>query len=77
MNELALVAKHHLAGGEISPYDVSFILNDVSMSYLKGQHPLDAINSGEGSPSIHGRRSKLYPTRIRPDLTLPTGSTDL
>lgn len=43
ISELILAAKHHLTSGEISPYDVSFILNDVPLSHLKGQHPLEAF----------------------------------
>jgi hypothetical protein len=43
LSELVSVAKLHLASGEISPYDVSFVLNDVPLSYLKGQRPLEAF----------------------------------
>jgi len=43
ISELTSAAKLHLAGGEISPYDVSFVLNDVPLSYLKGQRPLEAF----------------------------------
>ena len=52
LSELISVAKLHLAGGEISPYDVSFVLNDVSFPYLKGQSPLGAFCRSSGRPIL-------------------------
>jgi len=52
LSELISVAKLHLAGGEISPYDVSFVLNDVPLSYLKGQRPLEAFCKISGRPVL-------------------------
>jgi hypothetical protein len=45
MNDLVFQAKWHLIRDEISPYDLSFRLNEVPMSYLKYQHPRDAFQS--------------------------------
>ncbi len=38
MNQLAFYAEIHLIGGEVSPFDVSFRLNDTLMSYGKEYH---------------------------------------
>src|SRR5664280_481491 len=50
MNELVLVAKWHLIRDEMSPYDVSFLLNKTPLSFLKDQYQRDAFQSmGQGS----------------------------
>jgi hypothetical protein len=43
MNDLVHQAKWYLIEDEISPYDVSFRLNEVPMSYLKYQRPRDVF----------------------------------
>ena len=45
MNEFAFYAKWHLIRDEMSPYDVSFLLNKTPMSYLKYRYPRDAFQS--------------------------------
>ncbi len=45
MNEFAFYAKWHLIRDEMSPYDVSFMLNKVPMSYLKYQYPREVFQS--------------------------------
>ena len=52
LSELISVAKLHLASGEISPYDVSFVLNDVSLPYLKGESPLRGFCRIPGRPVL-------------------------
>ena len=52
ISELISVAKLHLASGEISPYDVSFVLNDVPLQYLKGRCPLEAFCRISGRPIL-------------------------
>lgn len=39
MNDLIAHARFHLEYGEISPWDVSFKLNEIPMSYLKYSNP--------------------------------------
>jgi len=43
MNDLVFQAKVHIIEGELSPYDVSFKLNDIPMSYLKYRSPREAF----------------------------------
>lgn len=43
MNELVFQAKVLLIEQEMSPYDTSFLLNDVPMSYLKYDNPREAF----------------------------------
>ncbi len=43
MNELAFMAKVHLTETEISPFDVSFKLNDCFMSYIGSKRPREAF----------------------------------
>jgi hypothetical protein len=45
MNDLVFIAKWHLIRDELSPYDVSFRLNEVPMSYLKYINPRNAFQS--------------------------------
>jgi hypothetical protein len=52
MNDLVFQAKWHLIRDELSPYDVSFRLNETPMSYLKYRHPRDAFQSmGQNHPT--------------------------
>ena len=44
MNDLIYNAKVELTEGDMSPYDVSFKLNETPMSYLKYDHPREAFN---------------------------------
>jgi hypothetical protein len=43
MNEMAFRAKWHLIRDEMSPYDVSIILNKTPISYLKYKNPHEAF----------------------------------
>lgn len=43
MNDLVFQAKLHLAREELSPFDVSFRLNETPMSYLKYHNPRKAF----------------------------------
>ncbi|GAI86344.1 unnamed protein product, partial [marine sediment metagenome] len=43
MNEFVFQAKALLIEQEMSPYDTSFLLNDVPMSYLKYDNPREAF----------------------------------
>ena len=43
MNDLIYQAKGDLIEGLMSPYDTSFRLNEVPMSYLKYAHPREAF----------------------------------
>jgi hypothetical protein len=43
MNEIEFRAKFHLSRKETSPYDVSFLLNKVPMSYLEYESPREAF----------------------------------
>ncbi len=43
VNDFVFLAKHHLTGGDVSPYDVSVFLNDTPMSYLNYKTPRDAL----------------------------------
>ncbi len=43
MNDLVFQAKFHLIEQEMSPYDTSFLLNGVPMSYLKYDNPRTAF----------------------------------
>ena len=45
MNDLVYQAQVHLIEQEMSPYDASFLLNDVPMSYLKYETPGKAFQS--------------------------------
>jgi len=45
MNDLVFLAKTRLVEEEVSPYDVSFWLNEVPMSYLKMGRPKDAFEA--------------------------------
>ena len=45
MNDLVFLAKTRLVEREVSPYDVSFWLNEVPMSYLKMGRPKDAFQA--------------------------------
>ena len=45
MNDLVFMAKTRLVERDVSPYDVSFWLNDVPMSYLKHGRPKDAFEA--------------------------------
>jgi hypothetical protein len=45
MNDLVFMAKTRLVEREVSPYDVSFWLNEVPMSYLKMGRPKDAFQA--------------------------------
>jgi len=45
INDLVFQAKVHLVERQMSPYDVSFLLNDVPMSYLKYDNPRKAFRS--------------------------------
>ncbi|MBT7913138.1 hypothetical protein HN588_04430 [Candidatus Bathyarchaeota archaeon] len=45
MNDLVFMAKTRLVEGEVSPYDVSFWLNEVPMSYIKYGKSKDAFQS--------------------------------
>ena len=45
MNDLVFLAKTRLVEQEVSPYDVSFWLNEVPMSYLKMARPKDAFEA--------------------------------
>lgn len=45
MNDLVFMAKTRLVEQEVSPYDVSFWLNEVPMSYLKMGRPKDAFEA--------------------------------
>lgn len=45
MNDLIFMAKTRLVEGDVSPYDVSFWLNEVPMSYIKMGKPKDAFQS--------------------------------
>jgi len=73
MNDLIFQAKVHLNMGK-SPFDVSFLLNEAPMSYLKYGRPKDAfreLNSEEiGSPSNRQRGSNvIYINVVRPPTT--------
>ena len=61
MNDLVIQAKIHLADGDVSPFDVSFKLNDTPMSYLKYANPRESFRAMkiQHRPSNHG----LEPTR--------------
>lgn len=48
MNDLIFQAKWHLAEGDLSPYDVSFLLNEILMSYLKYRTPRHALEDLAG-----------------------------
>jgi hypothetical protein len=43
MNDLVRLAKHHLADGTVSPFDVSFLLNKTPMKSLKFLNPKEAF----------------------------------
>jgi len=43
MNELVLYAQRILSAEEISPYDLSFKLNDILMSYIDYDRPREAF----------------------------------
>lgn len=43
MNDLVFQAKVHLIEQEMSPWDTSFLLNEVPMSYLKYANPREAF----------------------------------
>ena len=45
INDLVFQAKVHLVERQMSPYDVSFLLNDVPMSYLKYDNQRKAFRS--------------------------------
>ena len=45
MNDLVFHAKVHLIESEMSPYDVSFQLNEMPMSFLKYEHPQEAFRA--------------------------------
>ena len=45
MNDFVFMAKTRLIEREVSPYDVSFWLNEVPMSYIKMGRPKDAFQS--------------------------------
>ena len=45
MNDLVFMAKTRLVERDVSPYDVSFWLNEVPMSYLEMKNPRDAFQS--------------------------------
>ena len=45
MNDLVFMAKTRLVEREVSPYDVSFWLNEVPMSYIQMGRPKDAFQS--------------------------------
>jgi hypothetical protein len=45
MNDLVFMAKTRLVEREVSPYDVSFWLNEVPMSYIQMRSPKDAFQS--------------------------------
>lgn len=50
MNDLIFNAQTILTESEISPYDVSFKLNEMSMSYLKYDTPRDAFGKMKIAP---------------------------
>ncbi len=45
MNDLVFMAKTRLVERDVSPYDVSFWLNETPMSYLKYRNPKDAFEA--------------------------------
>ncbi|MFC1633968.1 DUF6933 domain-containing protein [Planctomycetota bacterium] len=56
MNDLVFQAKVLLIEQEMSPYETSFLLNDVPMSYLKYGNPREAflkLKPGENGASNH------------------------
>lgn len=62
MNELILSAAHRLAPGELSPFDVSFHINEVLLSAIGGgesyRTPRDAFKSLE-TPGIFRRDGEV------------------
>ena len=45
MNDFVFQSKVHLIEGELSPYDVSFRLNETPMSYLRYEYPKRAFTA--------------------------------
>jgi len=71
MNDLIFQAKMYLIEGQQSPFDVSFLLNESPMSYLKYSRPKDefqrlAAVSGKSSGNDQRTNNVIYINALRP-----------
>jgi len=74
MNDFMFQAKVHLIEGRRSPFDVSFLVNESPMSYLKYGRPEDAFKAlgakkRESVGNRRGANNVIYMRDIRPPST--------